>query len=168
MGGCLGRQTTWLRERAGERENPDSDRAGPGLYPGLLSGGVCASLSACLSSALLSILLKNICLLIIHPLLFWTDMFSLHQYFHHSSNGLFSALPRTGGSCPTMYFELEQYFTRNFLYSAQCGDTIAAEETNGRGRFYLEWHRKYADTVKGSTSWSEPLFSYLKCFPNQV
>lgn len=31
-----------------------------------------------------------------------------------------------------------------------------------------EWRRKYADTVKGSTCSSEPLFSYLKCFPNQV
>lgn len=106
MGGCLDRQTTWLREKEREREqeseseDPDSDRDGPGLSRGLLSGRVCARLSACLSSALLSILLKTICLLIIHPLLFWTDMFSLHQYFHHSANGLFSAPPRTGVQQP--------------------------------------------------------------------
>lgn len=99
MGGCLDKQHDWerAREQESESENPDSDRDGPGLSLGLLSGRVCASLSACLSSALLSILLKTICLLIIHPLLFWTDMFSLHQYFHHSANGRFSALPRAGG-----------------------------------------------------------------------
>lgn len=136
MGGCLDRRTTRLRakergrerERAGEggrrreqgSESPDSDRDGPGLSLGLLSGRVCASLSACLSSALLSILLKTICLLIIHPLLFWTDMFSLHQYFHHSANGLFSALsqnrraaaagPADGLFAPGVIFQKETFF----------------------------------------------------------
>lgn len=73
-------------ERERQSEGTDSDRNCPGLSPGLLSGRVCASLSACLSSPLLSILLKTICLLIIHRLLFWTDMFSLHRYFHCGSN----------------------------------------------------------------------------------
>lgn len=111
------------RESRGRREQgsekPDSDRDGPGLSLGLLSGRVCASLSACLSSVLLSILLKTICLLIIHPLLFWTDMFSLHQYFHHSANGLFSALsqnrraaagPADGLFAPGVIFQKETFF----------------------------------------------------------
>lgn len=84
------------RERGEEREGIDSDRNCPGLSPGLLSGRVCASLSACLSSPLLSILLKTICLLIIHRLLFWTDMFSLHRYFHCSSNVPFPPTPKNG------------------------------------------------------------------------
>lgn len=85
------------RCRGRESEGIDSDRNCPGLSPGLLSGRVCASLSACLSSPLLSILLKTICLLIIHRLLFWTDMFSLHRYFHCTSNVPFSPHWRTGG-----------------------------------------------------------------------
>lgn len=66
---------------SGGEGGSDSDRKCPGLSPGLLSGRVCASLSACLSSPLLSILLKTVGLLIIRTLLFWNDMFSLHQYF---------------------------------------------------------------------------------------
>lgn len=82
----------WSERKTGRetvRGGTDSDRNCPGLSPGLLTGRVCASLSACLSSPLLSILLKTICLLIIHRLLFWTDMFSLHRYFHRNWNVVF-------------------------------------------------------------------------------
>lgn len=70
---------TKVKERDDVREGlVTAIERGPSLSHGLLSGRVCASLAACLSSPLLSILLKTICLLIIHKLLFWTDMFSLH------------------------------------------------------------------------------------------
>lgn len=95
------------RDREREREGTDSDRNCPDLSPGLLSGRVCANLSACLSSPLLSILLKTIFPLIIHTLLFWTDMFSLHQYFHCNSNVPFSPEEREGSkSSHKAYLEL--------------------------------------------------------------
>lgn len=118
------------------REGPDSDRKCPGLSPGLLSGRVSARLSACLSPPLLSILLKTICLFIIHKLLSWTDMFSLHRYFHFSSNIPIFPGEREGiKPAHEAYFQI-QYFIGNFPYPWWCCDTIWTKKTNDHNVFY--------------------------------
>lgn len=131
----VGERCEWRRDKHKERqaEGIDIDRNCPGLFPGLLSGRVCARLSACLSSPLLSILLKTICLLIIHSPVFRTDMFSLHRYFHCSSNVPFSPGKQEGDKPAP---ERKKYLIGNFLDLGLCHNIIWTPKTNGHNLFY--------------------------------
>lgn len=121
--------------------------------PSLLSGRVWASLSACRSSVLLSILLKTLCLLIIHGLLLWTDMFCLHRHFIEAK--MTSFLPKHGRAVVRpldklwdgLVFHKKLLFifcclcTFFSLHPAWCWDGTQTKQTNEHRGFH-HWNKK--------------------------
>lgn len=170
MGGCFGRQTTWLREsrRARARTLTVIETALASPLVSWVAGSVPACQPVCHQHCLVFSLRPSAfslytlscsgltCFLYIN--IFITAQMASFPPFQEQEG---SSLP-ADVLCAGVIFQKKLSLSRTMLWYDR------SRGNKWPWRILSEWQRKYADTVKGSTCWAEPLFSYLKCFHNQV